>query len=731
MQRIILSVVAVLALLGSTVQAQVPQIINYQGRVQVGTTNFDGTGQFKFALVNQNGSVTYWSNDGTSTAGSQPTNAVSLSVAKGLYSVLLGDTSVAGMTGAIPPSVFSNPDVRLRVWFNNGTNGSQLLTPDQRIASTGYAMMAGNVPNGAITSEKIAGGAVTSSQIDTTSVQQRITGSAPSGSFITGINPDGSVITETSSSGIWSVNNIGYPYFGSGGFGSVGIGTDSPAAALHIANTGGNTLRLDGASPRINFIDTGNSNTLTGIGAQAGSFYVSNNQTGNLMQLTAAGRMGLGTSTPLSALHVSGNADALRLTGPQPYLTLENTTANFISRIQANGAGMDFKTNGAAINNHPGIIHLDGTGIVGFGTTLPKHHLSIKYFDGGPIWTSNGWIGAIDLDNSAAIAWGANSAGQRFGMGHTNGSFSMWRTAADPGTRASPAIYDFVINDAGNVGIGATNPPLKLTVQTPPNSYGIEHTDGAVRIGTYAASSSGGWLGTFTNHKLNFFTNNGSPGLTVDTNGSVGVGTTAPASKLDVNGDVSGTRLILRADPAAPTNAAILCANPNVTNFVPFNTANNRAMSIIVHDASVRQLTIRGGADLAEPFPMAEQGVPPGAVVSIDAKNPGKLRMSRGAYDKRAAGIVSGANGIKPGISMIDEEQLEAGENVALSGRVYVQANTSAGAIEPGDLLTTSDLPGEAMKAVDHQRAQGSVLGKAMTPLTEGTGMVLVLVTLQ
>ena len=80
---------------------------------------------------------------------------------------------------------------------------------------------------------------------------------------------------------------------------------------------------------------------------------------------------------------------------------------------------------------------------------------------------------------------------------------------------------------------------------------------------------------------------------------------------------------------------------------------------------------------------------------------------------------------------MIDEEQLEAGENVALSGRVYVQANTSAGAIEPGDLLTTSDMPGEAMKAVDHQRTQGSVLGKAMTPLSEGTGMVLVLVTLQ
>ena len=67
--------------------------------------------------------VTYWSNDGTSAAGSEPTNAVPLTVSKGLYSVLLGDTALANMT-AIPNSVFNNADVRLRVWFNDGPHGS-------------------------------------------------------------------------------------------------------------------------------------------------------------------------------------------------------------------------------------------------------------------------------------------------------------------------------------------------------------------------------------------------------------------------------------------------------------------------------------------------------------------------------------------------------------------------------------------------------------------------------
>jgi hypothetical protein len=102
---------------------------------------------FKFALVSNGGTQTFWSNDGTSTAGSVPTAAVSLSVSKGLYSVQLGDIGYTNML-AVPPSVFNNSDVRLRVWFNDGTNGFQLLSPDQRIAAVGYAMTASSLQPG-------------------------------------------------------------------------------------------------------------------------------------------------------------------------------------------------------------------------------------------------------------------------------------------------------------------------------------------------------------------------------------------------------------------------------------------------------------------------------------------------------------------------------------------------------------------------------------------------------
>jgi len=147
----------VIALLGLTGvgQAQVPSLLNYQGAIRSGGTNFTGTGQFQFALVNTTGATTFWSNG---------TGVVSLSVTQGMYSVLLGSTNVANMA-VLSPVLFTNTDVRLRVWFNDGVNGLQQLTPDQRVAAVGYALMAGNVVDGVVTSSKLAPGAVTTTAL--------------------------------------------------------------------------------------------------------------------------------------------------------------------------------------------------------------------------------------------------------------------------------------------------------------------------------------------------------------------------------------------------------------------------------------------------------------------------------------------------------------------------------------------------------------------------------------
>ncbi|GAA5122099.1 tail fiber domain-containing protein [Luteolibacter yonseiensis] len=130
-----------LSLLAAHGQAESPRVLNHQGRIAVAGANFQGTGRFKFALVNSQGTQSFWSNDGSSNGGGEPTTFVSLDVTRGLYSVLLGDAAITNMT-PVPAEVFQNADVRLRVWFNDGVNGFQHIAPDHRLAAAPYAMMA-------------------------------------------------------------------------------------------------------------------------------------------------------------------------------------------------------------------------------------------------------------------------------------------------------------------------------------------------------------------------------------------------------------------------------------------------------------------------------------------------------------------------------------------------------------------------------------------------------------
>ncbi len=217
------------------------------------------------------------------------------------------------------------------------------------------------------------------------------------------------------------------------------------------------------------------------------------------------------------------------------------------------------------------------------------------------------------------------------------------------------------------------------------------------------------------------------------TGGSVGIGTAAPAYTLDIV--ALAPVITLRDTGNGSARGAIQSIAGAVNLFTEsyLSGANGNNYAKLANDGifSVKTLTIRGGADLAEPFQMKEEELEKGSVVVIDDEHPGRLKRSRSAYDTRVADIISGANGVNPGIALHQEGVMEGGQNVALSGRVYVQADVTSGQIRPGDFLTTSDIPGHAMKVTDHAKAQGAVIGKAMSSLDEGTGMVLVLVTLQ
>ena len=145
-------------------------------------------------------------------------------------------------------------------------------------------------------------------------------------------------------------------------------------------------------------------------------------------------------------------------------------------------------------------------------------------------------------------------------------------------------------------------------------------------------------------------------------------------------------------------------------------------------------LQITGGADLSEQFEIkaANETPQPGMIVCIDPETPGQLITSSKAYDRTVAGVMSGAGGVKPGMLMGQQGTAADGKHpVALTGRVYCEADASNGPIHPGDLLTTSNTPGHAMRVTDYPKAHGAIIGKAMSSLDKGQGLVLVLVSLQ
>jgi hypothetical protein len=390
------------------------------------------------------------------------------------------------------------------------------------------------------------------------------------------------------------------------------------------------------------------------------------------------------------------------------------------------------------------------------------------FFQGRGYFSGN--LGIGDLSPVAALTVGD---GDKFQVSGADGDLtfsddlgSITFPAAD--ATNSPMIHMFASGEANATRMVLAHSPAYPT-------YGLQYEDSSDRF---------------------HFLSAGTPVETVDLhNQRVGIGTPAPSNRLSVagNADFTGNVGIGNAAPVRPldvanpqaiarlaTTSSIYgsvielknsTANPTLLGGINFLTSNDSVPGQIAYQAATNEMTFRtngaervridsagdvgigtstptakldvagtarvdvleidGGADLSEKFVVA--GIAePGMVLAIDPDHPGALCIARGAYDKRVAGIVSGAGGIKSGMVMGQSGSLADGDHhVALTGRVYCWCDASEGGIEPGDLLTTSDTPGHAMRVSDQGRSAGAVLGKAMTSLKTGRGLVLVLVSLQ
>lgn len=135
-------------------------------------------------------------------------------------------------------------------------------------------------------------------------------------------------------------------------------------------------------------------------------------------------------------------------------------------------------------------------------------------------------------------------------------------------------------------------------------------------------------------------------------------------------------------------------------------------------------------ADCAEHFDIsAAEEIEPGTVMVINAL--GALEQSGHCYDKRVAGVVSGAGDYRPALILDKQETSDKRMPIALIGKTFCKVDASDARIEVGDLLTTSSTPGYAMKAVDPARAFGAVIGKALRPHDSGKGLIPILIALQ
>jgi len=440
------------------------------------------------------------------------------------------------------------------------------------------------------------------------------------------------------------------------------------------------------------------------------------------------GRVGIGTAAPMSLLHLGGTPGVDGVLFPDGTLQVTAAIGGGVSPWSLNGTSTYYNA-----------------GKVGIGRNDPPDPLSFANLVGDKI--------ALYGD-----------AGGTYGFGIQGGLLQIHSNNASAdiglGYGTSAAFTERMrVKGNGNVGIGTTTPGAKLHLagnmkidgtNTLEFGAGIPKEVSAGKIGYQAFGTfdsldivGAGTLGS--NRKIRFYNEGGALFQGAISTQSVSTSANAVYGQSFAGTSVAG---VFGRSEATAGNGVIGEAPIGTSAYGVWGKATQGIGGVFSGGnlalwaqgrARVGVLEITGGSDFSENFDVvnaqnsADDEAKPGMIVCIDPKTPGKLIVSRRAYDATVAGIISGAGGVEVGMTMGQAGTLADGKHpVALTGRVYALCDASTGAIEPGNLLTTSDTPGHAMKSSDRERSHGTVIGKAMTGLARGErGLVLVLVNLQ
>jgi hypothetical protein len=486
------------------------------------------------------------------------------------------------------------------------------------------------------------------------------------------------------------VTGAGSHYFFTGG--------DYPTGSVRMAIMNGGSIGVGTTAPSFKFDVQGGQVNASGGLCIAGDCKTSWSQVGGgggSTQWTTSGsniyynsgNVGIGTTSPTYRLHVLGDNTA---SGGYPIIKLQNTQAGGHSHwlySGANGSAGDFGFFDETDNAYR--FYIKGTsGNVGIGTTTPSDKLDVA----GSIRMTSGYFFSAVGGNLKLNADSANdiefyqNGGVKAGI--YDGSFGI-------GTNTPGNLLQL------NSGAAPLSGQLRISANNGGSLSGIAYSPNNVALGFDVDFANGSWLARDSSVAWLYknsgkFLIQGSAGnsvgggaaansyMAVDlANGNVGIGTTAPSTKLHVVGDIT-------------VSGNINAKYQDVAEWVP-----------------------------------AASSLPAGTVVVLNPTKSNQVMASSQAYDTRVAGVISE----KPGLTLG-----EAGADkvlVATTGRVRVKVDATRAPIQVGDLLVTSDQEGVAMKSKPLSldgtpiHRPGTLIGKALEPLEKGTGEILVLLSLQ
>jgi hypothetical protein len=471
------------------------------------------------------------------------------------------------------------------------------------------------------------------------------------------------------------------------------------------------------------------------------------------MVIGASGNVGVGTADPAEKLDVRGNVVFDAGANPNLFTGLGAGELNrYLQLLNSPGltTASGLKAGGVLVSDvyayaDPGKNDLIVKGNVGVGTPTPAYKLDVA---GQVRSAAGGFVFPDGTTQTTAATSGASAA--------ANISAGQFGQNAGGGNYSFPASLLMNTSAAAFIDTGANN---RFRVCGPSGNCSIagEYIGGRLRL-------SGD--GSFANAEGQ--PDPGMGGINAPGNafvgGSVGVGTTSPAQKLDVRGNVV---FEAGANPNLYTGTAAADLNRylQLLNSPSYQSASGlKAGGVLISDSYAyadpgkNDLIVKGNVgigttvpttrlhvagdirvdgnisakyqDVAEWVPTTQK-LAAGTVVTLDPERPNHVLASTASYDTAVAGVISE----KPGLSL---GEAGAGKAlVATTGRVKVRVDATRGAIRIGDLLVTSEVAGVAMRSepvsVGGRRihAPGTIIGKALEPLAGGVGEILVLLSLQ